>query len=94
MRLMTKSSLRLAFRHSDFVIVSSFVIVTTPVAANTEIPIRPVLPMAPVQGGCSAAVRSNLGSAVRLAEESCPVLARWQAHLVVALLEAERMRCR
>ena len=26
MRLMTKSSLRLAFRHSDFVIVSSFVI--------------------------------------------------------------------
>ena len=55
---------------------------------------RPASAILSAQRECSAAVRSNLGFAVRPAEESCRVLARWQAHLVVALLEAERMRCR
>jgi len=62
--------------------------------SKTDASTRPALAISSAQRECSAAVRSNLGFAVRLVEESCRVLARWQAHLVVALLEAERMRCR
>ena len=61
---------------------------------KTATSMRPAWAILSAQRECSAAVRSNLGFAPRPAEESCRVLARWQAHLVVALLEAERMRCR